>query len=405
MIPVDSALPRLRAIEITPLEEQSHEAMYLLSDRTRVAPHSLAVSAAGCFVLMFLDGRSTIRDVQAACVKRHGVSLPTEHIVSLIEALDQALLLDTPRFEAAQHARRAAYRAAQVRDNRARWPLAPQLREELRLVLDSDRGPGALPAPLGLIAPHLDYARGLPCYAEAYAALPDPPPYERYVILGTNHFGESGSLVATRKHFLTPLGLCQTDAAFLEALERRLGSDLCADELDHDQEHSIELQVHLLQERVSGDFSIVPVLVPDPSAPGSDGSPCAAWAQLDAFAEALREKLAADGRPTLIIASADLSHVGQRFGDEPPTTPEFLARIASHDRGLLELLTARREREFVRRVADGQNFSRICSVGCVYAALRALPGARCDLLRYHQAVDMPAETHVTCCAARLLPAS
>jgi AmmeMemoRadiSam system protein B len=113
----------------------------------------------------------------------------------------------------------------------------------------------------------------------------------------------------------------------------------------------------------------------------------------------LGEAVAQSDRRTVIIAGADLSHVGQRFGDEQPTTPEFLEAVGRTDRQLLALLETREEEGFLARLSATGNETRICSTGCLVALLGALPERPFRLLSYHQAVDMPTETHVTCAAA------
>ncbi len=204
--------------------------------------------------------------------------------------------------------------------------------------------------------------------------------------------------MATAKPFETPLGRVPVDEELIASLENALGASLRGHELDHRAEHSIELPVHILQHvRAERAFSIVPVLCPDPA--GAADPPDRIQRELDRFADALRELLARDPAPTVVIASADLSHVGQRFGDPQPSTRASLDAVETSDRRLLGLLEQRREREFVAEVRAAQNPTRICSVGCIYAALRTLPGHGFRLLRYHQAVDMDNDTTVTCAAA------
>ena len=83
------------------------------------------------------------------------------------------------------------------------------------------RAAGALRA---IVAPHLDFPRGRPAYAAAYAALrqslQETEPPGRVVILGTNHFGRSSSVVGTEKDFQTPWGVLETDRAFLQRLRQ-----------------------------------------------------------------------------------------------------------------------------------------------------------------------------------------
>lgn len=392
-------LAPLRPLAITPLGTGQQEPYFALHDPQRIAPRPIAVSLVGYFVLTCLDGQHTCRDVQNAFRRRFGLTLPAKQIEGLVAALDEALMLDNERFARAYAARVDEYRSSPVRDSRSRWPAAETLRAMIHSMLAAGRADSSA-APAGLIAPHLDYARGGPCYADAYAALAHSASAERYVILGTNHFGRSDCVVATRKDFLTPLGLVRTDVGFIERIERRLGRSVCAGEFDHLAEHSVELQVHVLQVmHEDRPFEIVPVLCPDPSGPCGTRLAPGQGPDLGDFADALAAELAADRRSTVLIASADLSHVGQHFGDPQPTTPQFLEQVARSDRALLSLLTERREEDFVVSVRERGNATRICSVGCIYTLLRALPGRPVRQLRYHQAVDMAAETHVTCAAA------
>lgn len=392
-------LPALRPVEVVPVRQAGGEPLFAVHDNTGISEHAVAVSLPGYFILAHLDGEHTVEEVQAAFAARFRQRVSAEQIAELVRALDQALLLRNQRYEDAYAARRAAYLAGQVRDGRGRWPDPEALRTEVAAILGADRPASGRPI-RGLIAPHLDYARGRVCYEAAYRALAAAPRADRYVVLGTNHFGRSGSVVATTKDFQTHLGRVAVDRKFIAALERRLGASLCEHEFDHAAEHSVELQVHVLQAlRGEERFCIVPVLCPDPCGPTGTAPADGVGVDLAEFADALAELLAGDAVTTQLIAGADLSHVGMRFGDPERTTPEFLAAVADHDQALLGLLEQRREEEFVQRVRAEQNATRICSVGCIYALLRALPGRRCRVLRYHQAVDLEHETHVTCAAA------
>lgn len=395
----DGRLPALRTIDVLPFRNEENEVFVALRDNSRICDSPLALSLAGYFVAAHLDGRRTADDIAELFEAEFGEPLPAEQFQHLLTSLDQALLLDNERFAAAYTLRAEAYRASDARDNREVWGNPARMRDELEQLLATGE-PADAAGLAGLIAPHLDYTRGAPCYADAYATLARAPRADRYVILGTNHFGRARSVVTTRKDFLTPLGRVPTDRAFLESLDRRLGFDLAAREFDHLAEHSVELQVHLLQVALEDHaFQVVPVLCPDPTGPTGLRPLDGVGPDLGEFADALAELIAADPRSTVLIAGADLSHVGQRFGEPEPTDRTFLKVIAEEDRRLLSLLEQRREEQFVADVRETQNATRICSVGCIYALLRALPQRACRILRYHQAVDFESETHVTCCAA------
>ncbi|MGE0478882.1 MAG: AmmeMemoRadiSam system protein B [Phycisphaerae bacterium] len=407
----DACPPALRPIDVSPHQAAPDEVYLILNDRLGISPGPLALSPAAYFLAAHCDGRRTIAEIEGAFEAQFGTAPPPGQTAALIAALDEQCFLLSKRFEHEYAVRRDQYLAAPRRDNRARWPAADTLRREIAELLRSadalsDEAPGdagldATKRVRGIVAPHLDYARGAPCYAAAYAALAADRPAERYVILGTNHFGRSPTVVATRKAFETPLGVVAADVDFIAAVEQRLGAPLCAHEFDHANEHSVELQVHMLQVLHDGSpFEIVPVLCPDPTQ-STGTQPADHPIALDDFADVLAEIVRGSDRRTVLIAGADLSHVGQQFGDDQPTTPEFLGRVRRSDRALLDLLEIGAVEAFVDAVRQSSNATRICSVGCLSALRRALADARCRVVRYHQAIDPPNETHVTCAAAIL----
>ena len=158
----------------------------------QISPQPLAVSGAGYFLLAHLDGERTVEELRGAFRRETGQEVPLDEVEKLVAALDHYAMLETPRFAEAFAAQREAYGAAETHDCRHRWPEADALRAEIEHMLH-DAAPGVGGQPRGIITPHLDYARGAPCYAAAYAMLAGAPPAERYVILGTNHFGLSAS--------------------------------------------------------------------------------------------------------------------------------------------------------------------------------------------------------------------
>jgi AmmeMemoRadiSam system protein B len=181
-------------------------------------------------------------------------------------------------------------------------------------------------------------------------------------------------------------------------LEERCG-DLCAYELDHLREHSIELQVAWLQHLFGADScTIVPFLCPDPSGPTGTAPADGEGVDLREFAEVLGELIAEDGRDTLLVAGADLSHVGAAFGDSRRLDDAFLDEIRTHDTRALDKLMDNDPGGWVACVAQDENPTRICSAGSIFVLATVLRDASCTLLQYHQAVDEPSQTCVTCAA-------
>ncbi len=394
----DEILPALRPLDITHVAGPDGQPYFLINDMARVSPQPLGVSATAYYALASLDGQHSCADIQEVYLRELGVIMPAEQILQLVDALNQACMLQNERYEQALGQIRDDYATTEVRDGSMHYKDDPPLRDTLLRILE-DAEPTARGPIVGLIAPHLDYQRGAPCYAAAYQALADAGRADRYIILGTNHAGSSADIVATDKPFLTPLALARTDVDFLHRLEERLGRDLQTDQHEHIAEHSVELQVHFLQV-LHGDhpFEIVPLLCPSPAHDCAGDSADTIRQRLDDFAAAMRAEIDADDRRTVIIAGADLSHVGQRFGDVDPTTPEFLQQVEQADREMLSLIETGAVEEFLDRLRANDNATRICSTGCLYVLTKAFPGRRVELLAYHQALDHENEMHVTCAA-------
>ena len=389
--------PKLRPVEAIPVPAEGAVAIRDPSGLSNVA---ISVTEPALFLLSLFDGQHTLTDVQRRFTERFNQPVNFATLADMVNRLDESLLLEGPTFEAHYAGLLEQYRAAPTRPLRDSEALGldgnPTAFFDDLLARVSDQAiDGRV---VGLIAPHLDYDRGQPCYARAYKTLLHQPPPDRVVILGTNHFGRSSSVVATVKDFATPLGTTATDVAFVEALEARCG-DLRRFEHDHAAEHSIELQVCWLQHLFGPErFTIAPFLCPDPCGPTETQPHDGHGVDLQDFARALSETLAQDDRSTLIIAGADFSHVGAHFGDNRALDEDFLGQVKRRDRDVLDHLERGDADAFRRCVAQEQNPTRICSAGCMFTLLSALSAAEPTVLAYHQAVTQAAGNCVTCAA-------
>lgn len=395
--------PRLRpSIDVMPVKQDGDQ-MLVLYDAAGLARGNLALTPAAFAIATMMDGENTLDDICARFHREVGQALPPARLVELLTELERHGMLEGPTFEAQYDEQVRAYRATPTRIAGSLAEAdAGRLGSDLRDLVSEGTAVADGRAVVGLIAPHLDYARGEPCYAEAYAQLAGPEDIERFVILGTNHFGRSAASVVTRKSFETPLGVVDVDTDLIDALEAGCGEDLSRYELDHVHEHSVELQVAVLQ-ALYGDrrFRIVPILCPDVAGPTGlvprDGN----GVSLDVFADALAAEIRESQGRTCVIAGADLSHVGRRFGDDCDLDDAFLNQVEAEDRRLLGLIERGDADGFVKRLQSTENVHRVCSSGTIYVLLRVLTGASVRLLRYAQAITEDQHTGVSCAAVVL----
>lgn len=405
--------PRLRPyVEPVPVrlpEEAGGAEVFLLKDPFRLAgDRQLVLPPAGLALAALLDGSRTAAEAAEELAARHGARVPLAQVAELVAALEEALLLDGPRFAAAV----ADFARADVREAACvgSYPGDPaELRAFLAAQYVREGGPGAGPAdggddgargsPIrGIVSPHIDMRRGGHAYAWTWRAVAEACPADLFVVFGTSHTGtaplDGGSsprFALTRKAFRTPLGDVPTDVVVVDRLlERYAGpDDLLAGEFHHRGEHSIEFQAVYLSWLFGGrrDVRILPVLCGGlsdlPGDPSGDPS-------LTAFHDALAAALA-DVAPERVafVAAIDLAHVGSQF-HQPPLDEAGLARIEAQDRRTLEVALDERCPDALHRdiVADG-DARGVCGHAPLVALLQALrrdPVAG-ELLRYDRWYD------------------
>jgi MEMO1 family protein len=247
--------PKLRPIEAFPVDLGGREVI-CLRDPMHLTNDAVFVPREALFILAHFDGKHSILDIQEACTRQYGQLLPSDPIQGLIAELDKSLLLDNERFEVHKQQLIAEFRASPVRRaahaGTAYEADPTALGDQLAGYFADPTGPGTAAALAidgavwGILAPHIDPRRGGSCFAWAYEAIRQVTA-NVFVIFGTAHQPTSVPFPLTLKDYETPLGVVETDKAWVRALARRYPTDLLSDELAHRSEHSIEFQVLFLQ--------------------------------------------------------------------------------------------------------------------------------------------------------------
>ncbi|MGH7361227.1 MAG: AmmeMemoRadiSam system protein B, partial [Candidatus Methylomirabilales bacterium] len=106
--------PRLRPIDAFPTQVDGKPVL-CLRDPQGLTDRVLFLPLAAAEILQHLDGANSILDIQAAWVRRHGDLLFREPVERLLALLDEHLLLENARFNAAQEAAERGFAAAPLR--------------------------------------------------------------------------------------------------------------------------------------------------------------------------------------------------------------------------------------------------------------------------------------------------
>lgn len=288
---------------------------------------------------------------------------------------------------------RSAYRAAPFRPPAFAGRVYPREPEALTAQLEgwlaAARRPRTSP-PAGadlsaVVCPHIDYGRGADVYADVWLpATSAVQAADLVLVFGTDHYGGFGSITPTYQRYATPLGVLPNDATVVDALVAALGEQAAfAHELNHSQEHSIELAVVWLQHLLAGRSTpVVPILAGSfrPFTQGTDDA--AAYPAFARAVAALQE--ATRGRRVLVVVAADLAHLGPAFGDRQPLTAAAKRRIAVADAALLAAACTGSPAAFLQPLIAEQDARRICGLPPLYLALRYLAGARGAVTSYRQ---------------------
>jgi hypothetical protein len=398
--------PKLRDIDIFPFDASGQKAIGM-RDPAIMSDRVLVISYPAFFLVSLFDGTRSLTDIKTEYMRKYGEIIFTEQLEEIIKQLDENYLLDSERYQSYRVQMEDDWRRAEIRSaayaGKSYEADPGRLIEQLEGFFTASRGPGK-PDPAksgapvrGLVAPHIDFQRGGPSYAWAYKELAESSPPDLFIILGTVHLPTLNPFILTRKSFATPLGVVETASDMVDAVTEAVSFDPFQDEILHKTEHTIEFQAVLLSYlyRDNKKFRIIPILCGSfhdviGGSLTADQKP-----YLADFIAALREAVGKSGCTSCYVASADLAHVGRRFGADAAPSSADLQDIELQDRAMLsyaERLDAEGFCDFIRREKDRRN---TCGLPPIYALLSAMDAREGKLLDYRQSVEPEGGSAVT----------
>jgi len=234
-------------------------------------------------------------------------------------------------------------------------------------------GPGKIPPSdvkkkiFGIICPHAGYMYSGPIACHSFYEISSSLP-ELFIIVGPNHWG-IGSNVATMKNckWQTPLGEVEVDSENAEEISK-IANIIEIDNFSHSREHSLEVQIPILQEMYS-DFKIIPIVLINQS-------------KKVAYQVGLAMTKIARKKKVMIIGSSDFTHY---------ETNEF---AHEQDAALIEPILELDVDKFYD-VLQKRNVSA-CGYGAIAStmiACKELGATKGELLKYATSGDIMGDTN------------
>lgn len=371
------------------LAAQPHESdNFVLFDPTGIGK-PVVLSVLAVEVVQRFDGVRTHAEIVAGLKADFPrVNVTVQVIAGLAEALDGANLLDSPRL---RETLSGPVRPPACIGTYSADP--DELRVQLAKLFTAPGGAGhpeygrdkpsrALKA---VLVPHMDYGRGSITYGHGFRELVEQTEARVFVIIATSHYSAS-RFTLSRQHFDTPLGLVETDQDYVNRIVEHYGDGLFDDPLAHVPEHSIELEVVLLQYLLANrrPFKIVPLLT---GGIGDRVQKKASPAEADDIARmvtALRAAEAACAEPVCYLISGDLAHIGPKFDDRRKAVGAWLTQSREKDQAILQTLEAANPAAFFDVIAAEKNARRICGLSPTWLTLEVARPRNGKVLHYQQ---------------------
>jgi len=398
--------PLLRNLQYSPIK-QGEEQFILLWDPTGLSTEKLVIPLNFFYMFQFMDGEHSLEQVGAEYLKKYGEFMMPDRLSQLISDLEDKLFLEGDRCNQAKDSAVAAYRAASVRPavfaGKSYEGEKEALEQQLEGFFNSKEGPEKKPSEnqgkriKGIVVPNYEPKEAGAIYAWAYKELREADTPDVFVLLGTCHSGLESGIAVTDKAFETPLGTVQVNKPILDHLRAHGGEAFFDEEIRHQNEHSLEFQLPFLQHTIGKvkPFTIVPVLCSFPPTCLSDPEYKDVFENIDKFLGALKAAIAASGQDVCLVGSANLAHIGIRYGDQKPPTDFSFHRCMQIDLAMLKHVETLQPEEFTKFILDENDKRNILGFSTIFTLLKLLQAEKGEVLRYDRGITDQFNSTVT----------
>ncbi|MFC2131338.1 AmmeMemoRadiSam system protein B [Bacteroidota bacterium] len=369
-------IPKLRKDISIEIYTENNEELAFLNDPLGYAPHPIALPSSFLKVLDLIDGDMNLQELLKSIKAHLKLSIEPEILVEILKELNDRCFLESPNYFFIKF-QSDYYKSIPVRPPVCAGSSYPYDQTELEMklgkILSSVKENSVEPGAKFIIAPHIDFSIGRishEAYAAAYQSIRDSDA-ELFIIFGTSHHNSSDIFMLSEKDFRTPLGITKTDRDIIEDLKAAMPGQITVDESSHRYEHSIELQLVLIQYLFKDrDFKILPILT------GSFHNFLLKKKQPNTnekffdFMTNLLKSIKERGKKTLFIASADFAHIGRKFQDNFDAEP-VLSQLKLEDENLINHLISGNSESFFESIAEANDKRKICGLPPIYSLLES----------------------------------
>ncbi len=381
-------VPRIRQELLYREIDNNGNKSFLLYDPNEYALQPIELPIEFLSLLRLLDGKITkSRLMEFIKIKTQS---PEEYdpITQIIGILDTLGYLETQTFKTIKE-ENDKYKNSKVRPavcSGSTYSEDPDnLEIEINNILSSAGAANIKPGAKGIIVPHIDFRIGTEAhqaYSSAYNSIRGTEA-DLFVIFGTAHYGNSDLFMLCDKDYETPFGTVKTDREIIEQLIREI-PELKIDNMAHKNEHSIELQLVMIQHLFGNiDYSILPILtgsffdfILKNESPAKNKKFCQ-------FTDKLREIIIGSGKKPIYIASGDLAHIGRKFDDNFDAEPE-LENLVKEDTELIDRLEELDSEGFYYCIAKVNDKRKICGLPPIYTLMHTFEPRTAKFLKYAQ---------------------
>lgn len=381
--------PKLREVKTQPYIHGNQRGI-LLSDPLGLSDKAVFIPQQLSLLLILMDGSRDIGTLKTGFELRTGMILSSSIVEQLLSELDSALLLDNERYIAEYEQALKNYRSVPSRPPTMPGKSCPSDAAELGIFLQrfldqvENKCIDIDSKVKGLISPHIDFVRGSPVYAGVWKKVaPAITEAELVIIIGTDHAGGDGRITLTRQNYGTPWGVLMTAHDVVDEIVAVTGEEIFKDELHHRDEHSVEAAIIWLHHLLGGKkCAVLPMICGSYHNFIEKGTSPSQDAHIQAVVAAL--KMVVAERKSIVVAAADLAHIGPVFSDPYPVDLTGRAKLSAQDRSLMEIMAEGNAEAFYEEIRSEGDRRHICGMPPIHIMLSLLSDIKGKMTGYAQ---------------------